>query len=191
MRGRVARGSAGRRPSPPKSAYSVGVTETTIRPATEADLPIVLDFVRDLAAYVNEPDAPVATVDLFAAAMFPATGTPSAYAHVAEVHGEIVAAAIWYQTFSTWEGRSGLWLDDLFVTEEYRRRGVGRELMHALAQVCVERGFARLEWSVLDWNESAIGFYKAFGGEAQEDTTIHRLTGDALVDAASEVRQLA
>ena len=94
--------------------------------------------------------------------------------------------ALWFQTFSTWTGLPGLWLEDLIVLPQLRRRGIGRALLVYLARVCVQRGYGRFEWSVLDWNEPAIGFYKKLGAVPMEDWTIFRLTGDALTRLAEQ-----
>ena len=152
----------------------------TIREATPADVPAILQLVHDLAAYEKEPDAVRATEAHFHTALFPATGTPTTFAHVAEVDGEVVGMALWYLTFSTWTGVNGIWLEDLFVQPEQRGSGMGRELLATLARTCVERGYQRLEWWVLDWNEPSIGFYESIGAVAQDEWTRFRLDGDAL-----------
>lgn len=148
----------------------------TVRPATTDDVPVLLELVHALAAYEREPDAVVATEADLATAL--TDGVCSA--HVAELDGEVVGFALWYRTFSTWTGRPGLWLEDLFVRPEARGSGLGRALLEALAEVCVERGWPRFEWWVLDWNTPSIGFYRALGAQPQEEWTTFRLSGDAL-----------
>lgn len=152
----------------------------TIREATPGDVPAILQLVHDLAAYEKEPDKVLATDAHFRAALFPDAGAPTTFAHVAEVEGEVVGMAVWYLTFSTWTGVNGIWLEDLFVQPEQRGRGLGRQLLAALARTCVERGYQRLEWWVLDWNEPSIGFYESLGARAQDEWTVFRMDGEAL-----------
>ncbi|KGN42308.1 GNAT family N-acetyltransferase [Knoellia aerolata] len=152
----------------------------TIREATPADVPAILQLVHDLAAYEKEPHQVVATQDHFRLALFPEAGTPTTFAHVAEVDGEVVGMAVWYLTFSTWTGVNGIWLEDLFVQPGQRGSGLGRELLATLARTCVERGYQRLEWWVLDWNEPSIGFYESLGARAQDEWTVFRMDGAAL-----------
>ena len=150
----------------------------TVRPAGPDDVPVLLQLVHELAAYEREPDAVEATEDDLRRALF-ADGTCSA--HVATgADGEVVGFALCYPTFSTWTGRVGLWLEDLFVRPSARGTGLGRALLQALAAVCVERAYRRFEWWVLDWNASAIGFYRALGAVPQEDWTTYRVDGEAL-----------
>jgi GNAT superfamily N-acetyltransferase len=107
------------------------------------------------------------------------------FAHVVEKGGQIVAIAVWFLNYSTWTGRNGLYLEDLFVREAERRHGYGRALLKALAEVCVERGYRRLEWSVLDWNEPSIRFYRSIGATGMDEWTVQRLSGDALTRLAA------
>lgn len=157
----------------------------SIRTATRADVPAILALVRDLAAYEREPDAAVATEQDFARALFPPEGPATAACHVAEVDGTVVGIALWFTTFSTWTGRNGMWLEDLFVMPEHRGAGLGKALLVALARVCVERGWPRFEWTVLDWNTPSIEFYRSLGAIPQEEWTTQRLTGDALTALAA------
>ena len=152
----------------------------TIREATPDDVPAILRLVHDLATYEKEPDAVEATKDHFTAALFPESGSPTTFAHVAEVDGEVVGMAVWYLTFSTWTGVNGIWLEDLFVEPEHRGSGIGRALLATLARTCVERGYRRLEWWVLDWNEPSIGFYRGLGAVPQDEWTVFRMDGDEL-----------
>lgn len=149
-----------------------------IRPATPNDVPVIQRFVEELAAFEREPDAVKATEPMLAAALFGAH--PAAEAVIAESDGVAVGHAIFFHNFSTWEGKRGLYLEDLYVTPSARGRGIGRALLGHLARLAVERDCARFEWSVLDWNEGAIALYRALGARALDDWTIQRLDGDAL-----------
>ena len=151
-----------------------------IRVAAPSDVPTILQLVRDLAAYEREPDAVEATEDLLHEALFGAA--PTAYCHLAELDGDVVGFALWYVTFSTWKGLPGLWLEDLFVRPEARGHGVGKALLQQLAAVCVERGYARFEWWVLDWNVDAHGFYRSLGARPEDEWTVWRVDGDALTE---------
>ncbi|MCW2622725.1 MAG: Acetyltransferase family protein [Frankiales bacterium] len=155
----------------------------TVRPARPDDVPVLLELVRALAAYEQEPDAVVATEADLHRALFE-QGTASA--HVAEHDGAVVGFALWFATFSTWTGQPGLWLEDLFVQPAARGTGLGRALLQALATVCVARGYRRFEWWVLDWNEPAIGFYRSLGAVAQDGWTTYRVDGDALTALAGD-----
>ena len=152
--------------------------EHVIRQARPADVPVLLELVHELAVYEKEPDAVEATEQMLADALFGAM--PVASCHVAEIDGEVVGFALWYVTFSTWKGRPGLWLEDLFVRPAARGSGLGKALLQALAQVCVERDYARFEWWVLDWNVDAQGFYRSLGARPEDEWTVWRLDGDAL-----------
>ena len=149
-----------------------------IRPAAPPDVPIVLQLVKELAAYEREPEAVLATEQDLHAALF----GPSAVAscHLAEVDGEVVGFALWYPTFSTWQGQPGLWLEDLFVRPEARGTGVGKALLVELARTAVDRGWTRFEWWVLDWNTSAQGFYRSLGARPEDAWTVWRVDGEAL-----------
>ena len=155
-----------------------------IRPVTIEEVPLVLQFVRDLAEYEHEPESARATEAQMQVALF--GERPAAEAVVAWYEGQPAGMALWFQTFSTWTGQPGLWLEDLFVRVEHRRRGIGRALLVYLARICVERGYGRFEWSVLDWNEPSIAFYRALGAEPMSEWTTQRVTGDALNRLAAE-----
>jgi GNAT superfamily N-acetyltransferase len=163
---------------------------TSIRPARASDVPGILQFVRDLAAYEREPDAVLATEEDLTAALFPAGGEPLAHALVAEADGALAGMAIWYVAFSTWEGRHGIFLEDLYVRPEHRTAGIGRLLLAQLAAEAVRRGYPRVEWSVLDWNASARGFYERLGGRAMTSWVPYRLAGPALHALAGDMERI-
>ena len=149
-----------------------------IREAREEDVPAVVGLVHELAEYERAPESCTLTAEQLHAALF----GPEAVArcHVAEVEDEVVGCAIWFLNFSTWRGVPGIYLEDLFVRPAHRGSGLGRALLAALAAVCAERGYARLEWQVLDWNEPSIGFYRSLGAVPMDEWTTYRLDGDAL-----------
>ena len=153
-----------------------------IRPAILADVPAILGFVRELAAFEREPDGVEATEPMLAAALF--GERPAAEAVIAEADGVAAGFALFFHNFSTWTGRRGLYLEDLYVMPAARGRGVGKALLRHLAQVATTRGCARFEWSVLDWNADAIAFYRSVGAVGMEDWTVQRLSGEALVQLA-------
>ncbi len=149
-----------------------------IRPARPADVPALHTLVGELAAYERAPHEVTLTPADLHAALF--GDQPAVFAHVAEHEGEVVGFAVWFRNFSTWRGRHGIYLEDLYVRPELRGRGYGRALLATLARLCVQRGYPRLEWWVLDWNDPAIGFYRALGARPMDEWTVWRLTGDAL-----------
>ncbi len=156
-----------------------------IRTAVATDVPVVLALVKELAEYEKEPDAVLATeADLHAALFGP---DPSASCHVAELDGAVVGFALWYRTFSTWQGKPGLWLEDLYIRPEARGTGLGRALLVELARLAVRRGWTRFEWWVLDWNTPAQGFYRSLGARPEDEWTVWRVDGaelHALADQA-------
>jgi len=154
----------------------------TIRPAKPGDAATVLHFAKELATYEREPDAVVTTEAMMHEALF--GEKPMAEALIAEVDGAAVGFAVFYHNFSTWTGRKGIWLDDLYVTPEARGSGAGKALLRHLAGICLDRDCARFEWWVLDWNEPAIGFYRSIGAEAMDEWTVQRVSGDALARLA-------
>lgn len=149
-----------------------------IREAKISDVPAIYQLIIDLAVYEKEPDAVIATADEIKENLFGAN--PVAFCHVAEVNGKVVGIAIWFLNYSTWLGKAGLYLEDLFVNPDYRGKGLGLELMKTLAKLCIDRGYERFQWWVLDWNEPSINFYKAIGAEAMDEWTVYRLSGNAL-----------
>ncbi|GAA3258899.1 GNAT family N-acetyltransferase [Sphingomonas yabuuchiae] len=150
----------------------------TLRPAEPADTATILGFVRELAAFEREPDAVVATEPMLAEALFGVP--PAAEAVIAERDGQAVGFALFFANFSTWTGRRGLYLEDLYVTPSARGAGVGKALLIHLAGVARDRGWARFEWSVLDWNMPAVEFYRAMGAQAMDEWTVQRVSGEAL-----------
>lgn len=154
----------------------------TIRPAAPGDAATVLRFAKELAAFEREPDAVVATEAMMHEALF--GERPAAEALIAEIDGAAVGFAIFYHNFSTWTGRRGIWLDDLYVTPEARGSGAGKALLRHLAGIALDRDCARFEWWVLDWNDPAIGFYRSIGAEAMDEWTVQRVTCDALLKLA-------
>lgn len=150
----------------------------TIRPATPADTSLIYQFIRDLAAYEKLLDAVEATPDDVAAALF--GPTPRAFCDIAELNGEPVGFALWFYNFSTFVGRHGLWLEDLFVRPQARGVGAGKALLAGLARRCLDENLGRLEWSVLDWNAPSIAFYDSLGAATLDDWTTRRMSGEAL-----------
>jgi GNAT superfamily N-acetyltransferase len=149
-----------------------------IRPARPADVPAIYQLIRDLAASEKAlPEVTGTEQDLRRALL---ADQPAVFAHVAEHDGEVVGFALWFLNFSTWAGRHGIYLEDLYVRPDMRRFGLGRALLAELARICVERGYPRLEWWVLDWNQPARAFYAALGAAEMDEWTVHRLTGPAL-----------
>lgn len=155
----------------------------TVRDARPDDVPDLVALVHELAAYEREPQSCRLTADQLRAALF--APRPALFGHVATVDvpqgdGEVVGCALWFLNFSTWRGTHGVFLEDLYVRPAHRGVGHGRALLARLAQVCVERGYARLEWSVLDWNMPSISFYRCLGAVALDEWTTYRLDGAAL-----------
>ncbi|MHA0319932.1 N-acetyltransferase family protein [Sphingomonas melonis] len=154
------------------------MTDIPIRPATPDDIATILRFVRDLAAFEREPDAVEATEAMLSEALF--GPQPAAEAVIAEEAEAPVGFALFFHNFSTWKGRRGLYLEDLYVTPAARGRGVGGALLRHLAGIAVERNCARFEWAVLDWNADAIAVYRRMGAVGLEDWTVQRVEGEAL-----------
>ncbi len=155
---------------------------THIRPATPADVPVILALIRELALFEREPDAVEATEPMLAEALF--GERPAAEALMAERDGAVAGFALFFHNFSTWKGRRGLYLEDLYVTPAARGGGVGTALLRHLAGIALDRGCARFEWSVLDWNVDAVAFYRAMGAVGLEEWTVQRVDGAALVRLA-------
>ena len=155
----------------------------SIRAATADDAALVAQFIRELAEYERLPDAAVATAEDLRAQLFGAQ--PAAEVLLAEADGEPAGFALFFHNFSTFLGKRGLYLEDLFVRPQFRGLGVGRHLMASLARIAVQRDCGRFEWSVLDWNAPAIGFYRTLGAAGMDEWTVQRLEGDALRSLAA------
>ena len=158
----------------------------TVRPVRPEDVPAVVSLVRELAEYEKAAHEVRLTEEQLSTALF--GESPKLFGHVAEQDGAVVGIALWFLNFSTWRGTHGIYLEDLYVQPQHRGTGLGRELLGTLAEVCVQRGYSRLEWWVLDWNESAIQFYRAHGAVPMDEWTVFRLTDDALVNFARSER---
>ena len=156
-----------------------GRVHPAVRPARPDDVPRVHELVLDLATYERAVEEVRATPEQLRDALFgPA---PAVHALVAEdVAGRVVGFAVWFLNFSTWEGVHGIYLEDLYVEPGHRGSGLGKALLQALAEIAVQRGYARVEWSVLDWNAPSIAFYRRLGAVPMEGWTVHRLTGESL-----------
>jgi len=154
-----------------------------VRPVEPADVVTVVAMVHELAAYERAPELCQLTVEQLSAALFGAV--PALYGHVAtDDQGRLLGFALWFINFSTWHGFHGIYLEDLYVRPDARGAGAGRALLAELARICVERGYRRLEWWVLDWNDSALQFYRRAGAEPMDEWTVWRLSGDALTSLA-------
>ncbi|WP_199432443.1 GNAT family N-acetyltransferase [Qaidamihabitans albus] len=150
----------------------------TVRRVRESDVDAVVGLVHELAEYERAPNECHLTAAQLRAALF--GEHPALFGHVAEADGEVVGCALWFLNFSTWRGVHGIYLEDLYVRPDRRGSGLGRALLAALAEECVRRGYARLEWWVLDWNAPAIGFYKSIGAVPMDEWTVFRLTDEPL-----------
>ncbi|MBK8460587.1 MAG: GNAT family N-acetyltransferase [Micropruina sp.] len=158
-----------------------------IRPAQIADLPDVLRLIRELAEYEREPDAAVATIEDLHAALFP-EGTAHIFCDLVEDEGQVVGMALWFLNFSTWTGQCGIYLEDLFIQPSHRGFGFGKALLAHLANRCLEQGYPRLVWQVLDWNTPSIEFYRSLGAESMDEWITMRVTGDALGALAAQLK---
>ena len=158
-----------------------------IRFAARSDVPTILALIRELAEYERAPNDVVATEDQLGSVLFGAQ--PAAEVLLGEENGEPVAFALFFHNFSTWMGRRGLYLEDLFVRPEMRGKGYGRALLVRLAQIAHERECGRMEWAVLDWNEPAIQFYRKLGARPNDEWTIFRLARDGIAQLATDVER--
>jgi GNAT superfamily N-acetyltransferase len=160
----------------------------TVRPIRPEDVPAVVGLVRELAEYEKAAHEARLTEDQLHKALF--GDSPKLFGHVASAAeaGEVVGIALWFLNFSTWRGTHGIYLEDLYVQPGHRGAGLGRELLRTLAELCVQRGYSRLEWSVLDWNAPSIDFYRAAGAVPMDEWTVFRLTDDALDRFAADGR---
>jgi GNAT superfamily N-acetyltransferase len=169
----------------------------TLRPATTQDVPHILAFIRELAAYEREPDAVLATEADLHRDGFPSDESRAPcrfHSLIAEWHGAAVGFALYFYSYSTWEGRAGIYLEDLFVRPEYRGKGIGKALLTKVAAIAVSEGCARFEWSVLDWNQPSIDFYHQMGAVMKSEWLGMRVSGAALTALAAmsseEIREL-
>jgi GNAT superfamily N-acetyltransferase len=167
------------------SVMSVPPDRTVVRPATRADVPLILTMIRELAEFERSLHEVRATEELLTQNLF--AEQAAVFCHIAEIDGEAVGFALWFVNFSTWVGKHGIYLDDLYVRPAARGGGVGTALLQTLARICVERGYDRLDWWVLDWNEKAIGFYESIDAIAMDEWTVQRLTGEPLRRMAARV----
>jgi GNAT superfamily N-acetyltransferase len=159
------------------------LTDFQIRPAGVGDLPIILKLIRDLATYERAPDEVTATEEQLIDVLF--GKKPAAEVLLAFERESPVGFAVYFYNFSTWLGRAGLYLEDLFVKPEKRGKGYGRALLVELAKIARDRGCGRMEWAVLDWNEPAIKFYRALGAQPMHEWTVFRLTRDEIASLAN------
>jgi GNAT superfamily N-acetyltransferase len=153
-----------------------------IRGAAPQDVTAITEMIHDLAEFEYAADQCTVTETQISAALF--GNNPTAHGHVAEVDGEIAAMALWFVNFSTWDGVAGIYLEDLFVRPRFRRRGLARGLLAALASECLDHGYTRLSWAVLNWNVDAIALYDGVGAEPQREWTTYRLSGPGLAELA-------
>ncbi len=149
-----------------------------IRPARKEEVGIVLQLIHDLAHYEKAPNEVEATEKELLATIF--IDNPKVFCDVVEVDGEIVGMALWFLNYSTWQGKHGIYLEDLFIKPEYRGHGYGKALLKHLAKICDEKGYGRFQWWVLDWNSPAIEFYRSLGAVAMDEWTVYRVSGNAL-----------
>ncbi len=159
------------------------MSEVTFRYANEADTGLVLEFIKGIAAYEKMSDEVVATEELLHEWMFEKKLVEVIFA---EAEQDTVGFALFFQNFSTFVGRAGLYLEDIFVKPEYRKKGYGKAIFQKLAQIAVERGCQRFEWVCLDWNQPSIDFYRSMGAVPMDQWTIYRLSGDGIKKAAEK-----
>jgi GNAT superfamily N-acetyltransferase len=151
-----------------------------VRPATPQDVPTIRTLIRELAEFERSLEKATATEDDLRSALFDSPA-PAVFCHLAlDDDGQPVGFALWFRNFSTWTGRHGIYLEDLYVRPSARSHGYGRALLQTLAGICVSEGYPRLEWWVLDWNETALRFYRSIGAEPMDEWTVHRVSGPEL-----------
>ena len=155
-----------------------------IRPVRPGDEGELTAMVHELAEFEHAADLCTVTETLMGQALF--GPDPTAQGHLVEVDGQAAATALWFRSFSTWDGVGGIYLEDLYVRPQFRRRGLARKLLATLAQECVERGYSRLSWAVLDWNVNAIALYDNVGGTQQSEWITYRVSGPRLSELAAE-----
>lgn len=164
---------------------STSIGDYTIRRATLGDSALVMDFIKQLAIYEKMIDEVVATEHTLAECLF--TNPPFAHVVIGEYQGEPVGFALFFTNFSTFLGRPGIYLEDLFVLPEHRGKGFGKTLLAFLAKLAVDNGFGRVEWSVLNWNQPAIDVYKAIGAKAMDEWTVFRLSGEEMNSISEKI----
>jgi GNAT superfamily N-acetyltransferase len=156
----------------------------SIRPATIADTEEILAMIYELALYEKAPDEAKATHEQIVDTFF--CQDPKVFCEIVEVDGAVAGLAIWFLNYSTWQGKHGIYLEDLFIRPEFRGAGYGKALLKHLASICDDRGYGRFQWWVLDWNEPAIEFYKSLGAVAMDEWTVYRVSEEALTNLARE-----
>jgi GNAT superfamily N-acetyltransferase len=162
-------------------------TTLNLRPATPADLPQILQFVRDLATYEREPDAVLATEADLLRDGFPAGGEPKRFhCIIAEIDSTPAGFALYFYNYSTWRGHAGIYLEDLYVDPEHRGKGIGKALLTRVAAITVAEGCPRYEWAVLDWNQPSIDFYHSLGAVMKSEWKGMQVTGEALIALAAK-----
>jgi len=154
-----------------------------IRLAVKEDGPRILQLIKDLAEYEKAPLEAKATLEQIEESLF--SQHPVAYCHVAEDNGLVVGISIWFLNYSTWVGKPGIYLEDLYIDPAHRGKGFGLAFLKELAKICIERDYERLQWWVLDWNEPSIEFYKSLGAVPMDEWTVYRVSGDALKKLAT------
>jgi GNAT superfamily N-acetyltransferase len=158
-----------------------------IRKATVADATLILDFVRQLAVYEKTESEVKATIDDLKNTLF--SEDSNTHAVICSLAEKPVGFAVYFYNYSTWLGKKGLYLEDIYVNPQYRKQGIGKQLFNYLARTAVDNDCGRFEWSVLNWNEPAIKFYESIGAQLQSEWVIYRLTGKALIDLANEYKE--
>ena len=151
------------------------------RPGDETE---IVAMIRELAEFERAAEECTVTESQISTALF--GENPPAFCHIAEVDGKAAAIALWFRNFSTWDGVAGIYLEDLFVREAFRRRGLARRMLATLARECADNGYSRLSWAVLDWNVNAIGLYDAVGGRQMSEWITYRVSGPELSALAAE-----
>lgn len=149
-----------------------------IRRANKVDAQQILDLINELAEYEQAPDQVQATISNLEKTLF--SDDPRVFCDLVDVDGEVAGMAIWFLNYSTWQGKHGIYLEDLYVRPEFRGQGYGKALLIHLAKICRQEGYGRLQWWVLDWNQPAIDFYRGLGAEAMDEWTVFRVSGEEL-----------
>ena len=149
-----------------------------IRPAVKKDAPIILQLIKELAEYEKAPNEVIATTKDIEDTIF--AEDPKVFCELVEIDGDVVGMAIWFLNYSTWQGRHGIYLEDLYIKPEFRGKGFGKALLQHLARICSERGYGRFQWWVLDWNSPAIEFYHSIGAVPMSEWTVFRVSGEPL-----------